>query len=602
MKKLIAVILSVSLLFGMCVVSVSATGTEADDADIIILKSKEDLKNLDRDSIPVVEVPGFGEKIYRNLNTEDESDDTTVFGPDISVLLPSLFKHIPGFLAGLLTKNFDLVDKHLGPFLLEVFSDVAANPDGTMKDGTDGKYDNSLGLDDDLEPVEPEEEIPEEPSVLDKLSDEVNAFFGKIKAFFDETSAKIRAMFDMLGALVNPGEPDEEIPEEPEEELVAKYGYQNSYSFHFDWRKDMHTLAGELHDYIRRVKKVTGSDKVALTAFSQGNCIVMTYLYEYYYNETDPAKRDEITSVVFICGAMNGVAACADPVSGNIGIDSLSLLRFLKYALEGNSAMMGLYYMVEMLYAVGLMDALVDVINEYLDTRLDAAVDPYLLETFGAIPGFLSMMSPERYEDAVEFLYGTPERQEKYAGLLEKCAYYHYEVQPNMQNIIDELMAEGKNVGIIAEYGYPMAPFTSDNDRMSDFSICTTDESFGAVCSDVDGILGLDYKQAKECECGKNHVSCDLQIDASTCLYPDITWFGKGLKHDASSRYWGDLIDLILYSDEQVTVWDYEDKPQFMVNENNERLVPLTNDGTYAVAFEDSLIFGAFRANGSSSF
>lgn len=583
MRKVISIILAVSLLFSMTAVSVFAV--ETDEPEIIMLKSEEDLKNLNRDDIPVVEVPGFGETIYRNLDTEDESDDTTVFGPSMDVLLPAIFKYVPGFLVGFVTKNFDIVDENLGPFLVDVFSDVSCNPDGTMKEGTGGKYNNSLGLDDNLEPLPPEEEeIPEE-TISDKISDKVNQFNDKVSSFFDK-----------IGNLIFPGEEPEEEPEE--EVVLPKYGYANSFYFRFDWRKDMHTLAGELHDYIERVKKVTGSDKVAITAFSQGNCVVMTYLYEYYYNETDSAKRDEIESVVFICGAMNGVAACEDPISGNIGIDSLTLLRFLKSAFDGS----GVYYFFEMLYAVGLFDALIDVVNEYLETRLDSAVDPYLLETFGAIPGFFAMMSPERYKEAEEFLFATPELKEKYAGLIEMNRYYHDEVQANMSNIIDSLMADGKNVGIIAEYGYPMAPFTTDNDRMTDFSICTSAESFGATCSDVDGILGLDYKQAVECECGKNHVSCDLQIDASTCLYPDITWFGKNLKHDAGTRFWGNLIDIILYSDEQITVWDYEELPQFMENYNDECLVPLTNDGTYAVAFEDTMIFGKVRANGGSSF
>lgn len=589
MKKLISLLLAFSMIIGMTAFSASASKSDDNLPEIIYTQSQLDWRNLNMEEVPVIEVPGFGETIYRNLHTEDESDDTTVFGPDMGLLIPAIFKYVPGFLAGILTRNYELVDRNLGPFLLDVFSDVSCNPDGTMKEGTGGKYDNSLGLDENLEPLPPEEpEVPDETLIT------------KINDFFKGISDKFNAMIDSFKTLFPENNP--ETPEPPQDVVEHKYGYRNSYYFRFDWRKDMHTLAGELHDYIQRVKKVTGSDKVAITAFSQGNCVVMTYLYEYYYTQTDPAVRDDITSVVFICGAMNGVAACADPISGNIGIDSLSLLRFLKTALGSNAATMGLYYMLEMLYAVGVFDWLTDILNEYLDQRLDAAIDPYLLETFGAIPGFFAMMSPERYKEAEEFLFGTPERQEKYAGLLEKNRYYHDEVQTNMQNIIDSMMSEGKNVGIIAEYGYPMAPFTSDNDRMSDFSICTADESFGATVSDVDGILGLDYKQAEECECGKNHVSVDLQVDASTCLYPDITWFGKGLKHDAGSRFWGNLIDLILYSDEQITVWDYEDIPQFMENYNDECLEPLTNDGTYAVAFEETLIFGRLRANGSSSF
>ena len=594
MKKLISIMLSVSMLFSMLAVSVFAAENKAVDRDdIIFVESTEALKKLDRDSIPVVEVPGFGETIYRNLHTEDESDDTTVFGPSMDKMIPALVKYLPGFLAGVMLEDHDLITNNLGPFVLEAFDGLGCNPDGTMKEGTGGKYDNSLWLDENLEPIPPEEiEIPE-PDMMEQIS-------GKISAFFNGITAKINEAFAMLSSLVNPPAAE---PEEPEEDVIPepKYGYGHTFSFSFDWRKDMHTLAGELRDYIERVKKVTGSEQVAITAFSQGNCVVMTYLYEYFYTETDPEVRDDIYAVVFMCGAMNGVSACADPVSGNIKLDSLSLLRFVKSLLGNSSSTLGIYYMVEMLYAVGLFDAIVERVNNYIEDGFEDAIDPYLLETFGGIPGFFAMMSPERYQDAEEFLFGTPELQEKYAGLLEKNRYYHNEVQPNMPDIIEMLMSEGINVGILAEYGYPVAPATADNDVMTDGTICTTDESFGAVCSEVDGILGLDYVQEKECECGGNHVSCDLQIDASTCLFPDITWFGKNLRHDGSRRFWLELIDLIIYSDEQITVWDYADYPQFMISYEDSFLVPLTNDGTYAVAFEDTLVFGKIRADGKGS-
>lgn len=596
MKRLIAILLCASMLLGMTAVAAYADETPDRD-DVIFVESTEDLKNLDRDNIPVIEVPGFGETIYRNLHTEDEGDDTTVFGPSMDRLIPALLKYLPGFLTGLMFKNYDLVSENLGPFVLEAFDGLGCNPDGTMKEGTGGKYDNSLGLDENLEPLPPEEpEEAPEPGILETV-------IGKISAFFNGITAKINEFFAMLSNLVNPPEEPEE-PEEDEEEIPdPKYGYRHTFSFYFDWRKDMHTIAGELRDYVERVKKVTGSDQVAITAFSQGNCVVMTYLYEYYYTETDPEVRDDIYAVVFMCGAMNGVSACADPVSGDIKLDGLSLLRFLKSLLGTDSSTLGIYYMLEMLYAVGVFDGLADIVNDYIAAGFDDVIDPYLLETFGGIPGFFAMMSPEKYAQAEEFLFGTPERQEKYAGLLEKNRYYHEEVQPNMGNIIDTLMSEGKNVGIFAEYGYPIAPFTSDNDRMTDASICTADESFGATCAEVDGILGLDYVQAEECACGKNHVSADLQIDASTCLYPDITWFGKNLKHDGAIRFWADLIDLIIYSDEQITVWDYADYPQFMVKYEDSFLVPLTEENaTLAVPFEDTLVFGKNRAKGNSIF
>lgn len=544
MKKLIAVLLCVSILSGMTAFAAFAAEPVKRD-DIIFAESAQALKKLERDNIPVIEVPGFGDTVYRNLHTEYECDDTTVFGPSMDRLIPALFKYLPGFLTGLTFRNHGLVTKNLGPFVLEAFDGLGCNPDGTMKQGTGIKYDNFLRIEENMQ-------------------------------FIPWTD----------------GEDPEPI-----------YGYACKFSFKYDWRKDMHTLAGELHEYISAVKKATGSDKVAITAFSQGNCVVMTYLYEYYYTQTDPEIRDDIHSVVFICGAMNGVAACADPVSGNIKLDGLSLLRFLKFLLGSDPLTLGIYYMLEMLYAVGLFDGLADIVNDYIESEFDAVVDPYLLETFCGIPGFFAMMSPERYQDAEAFLFATPELQEKYSGLIQKNRYYHNEIQPNMGNIIDTLMSEGKNVGIIAEYGYPIAPFTSDNDRMTDSSICTADEAFGATCAEVDGTLGEGYVQARECVCGKNHVSLDLQIDASTCLYPDITWFAKNLKHDGSSRFWAEIVDLIIYSDEQIDVWDFSDYPQFMVEYADSFLVPLTQENAGdTVSFEDTLIFGKSRANGNSIF
>ncbi len=527
MKKIIAVILAVSLLMSASLITVSADDVEKRE-DVIFVESADDVAALDRD-IPVVEIPGFGEVIYKGLETEDEDDDVSIFFPASEIIMPAVKAHAPGILLGLLTKDFDRIDKHIGPFVLEAFGEIGAEPDGTMKEGTGKKHDKDL-------------------------------------------------------------------------KEKEKYGYDDTYTFFFDWRKDMHTLAGELNDYIEEVKEFTGSDKVALMAFSQGNCVLSTYLYEYYFNEENEEKREEIDAVLFVCSAMLGVGSCEDPFSGNIKFDSISLLRFLKDCLSGSTALKGVYYIIEMLYSIGFIDSLVETLNEYVETRLPEIVDPYLVETFGALPGFYAMMSAERYKEAEEFIFNSPELKEKYSGMIEKNRYYHEEVQPRVYDMIDMLMSEGKNVGIVAEYGSPIAPVTSDNDRMTDASICTANESLGAVCADVDGILGYKYEQAKECECGKNHVSPDLQIDASTCAYPDITWFAKGLKHDGGRRFWENLFDLIIYSDEQITVWDYSDFPQFMVSYKDSYLIPLETEGTPVnVPFETTMVFGKSRAEDASA-
>ncbi|MBQ2846835.1 MAG: hypothetical protein IJE74_01075 [Clostridia bacterium] len=379
-------------------------------------------------------------------------------------------------------------------------------------------------------------------------------------------------------------------------ELKESNSYENGYKFVYDWRYDMVTIAGQLDEYINDVMELTGSDKVALVAMSMGNAVLMTYLHEYYYIAEDYEQRNHIDSVIFVAGAMNGVGCCEDPFSGNINIDSVSLMRFLAEVMKGNSGTEAIYYMLEFLYEVGAVDCLVNYADNLTKELFAHGFNDYVTDTMASIPGFYALMSPERYEETVEFLFNTPEKQAKYSEIIRKSNYYHDNVQVNGVNIIQSLLDDGIKTAIIAEYGYSFMPLTSDNDRMTDGTIATDRESFGATCADVDGTLGEGYKQAKECACGKNHVSADNQIDASTCAFPDITWFGKYLRHTCADEYIAELANLIIYSDEQVTVWTYEEYPQFLINLDGESVVPLTAENAgEIIPYEETTLMGKFK-------
>lgn len=379
--------------------------------------------------------------------------------------------------------------------------------------------------------------------------------------------------------------------------LKDGYGYSNTYNFIYDWRLDMHTIAGQLDEYINYVMALTGSDKVVLTAMSMGTAVLMTYLYEYYYTAENYAERNHIESVVFIAGAMNGVACCGDPFSGNINADSTSLMRFLSEIMSGNSTTEAICKMLELLYVTGAFDPVVNYVNNLNQNLVANGFGNSVLDNIATIPGFYALMSQEEYAAAKTLIFDTPEKQEKYAEIIRKSDYYHDCVQANGANIIQSLLNDGINTAIIAEYGYTMMPLTSDGNRMTDGTIMTEGESFGATCAEVDGTLGDGYVQAKACACGKNHVSADNQIDASTCAFPDITWFGKYLRHTCDEKYLADLVNLIAFSDEQITVWSYSDLPQFMVNLDGESLVPLTSDNAAPVVpYEETVIFGKLKA------
>lgn len=398
-------------------------------------------------------------------------------------------------------------------------------------------------------------------------------------------------------------DPDTYIDRKSNYLLKEGFGYENAYTFVYDWRYDMSTIAAQLDEYIEYIMSITGSDKVVLTSMSMGTAVLMTYLYEYYYTDENYAERNHIEAVVFIAGAMNGVACCGDPFSGNISVDSTSFMRFLSEVMSGNSTTEAIYKLLEFLYVLGAVDPLANYVNNLTQELIEHGFNNCVTDNIATIPGFYALMSQEQYAAARAFIFDTPEKQEKYAEIIRKNDYYHDCVQANGANIIQSLLDNGINTAIIAEYGYSMIPLTSNNDRMTDGTIMTEAESFGATCAEVDGTLGDGYIQAKECACGKNHVSADNQIDASTCAFPDITWFGKYLRHTCADEYIADLVNLIAYSDEQITVWNYSDLPQFMVNLDGDSLAPLTADNAAPIVpYEETVIFGKLKAKIKDAF
>ena len=409
---------------------------------------------------------------------------------------------------------------------------------------------------------------------------------------------------DVLGVIFgtiacgNDGVPSPDTGFKYRETVVKKdeYGKNNSYYFAYDWRLDMHTISTQLDEFVNEVLEVTGAEEVGLVSFSMGGAVMLTYLYEHYYIAS-AEDRAKIHSAIFLSGAMNGVECCGDPFSGNIVFDSKSLISLLCNTVSANEGTAWLSDMFVVIYALKILEPLISFTNETLVPNLGIMGDSAVTSTIGTVPAFYGLMSSERYYQTEKFLFDSPENKEKFSVLLEKSRYYHDNVQANKDEIIASFIADGKNFAVISEYGHAMLPVTSDNSRMSDGMIGTYNTSFGATCAAIDGTLGKDYVQAVNCKCGKNHISPDNQIDASTAKYADVTWFAKNLKHVDDDKYFADIIDLITYSDEQITVHTYSDLPQFLINVDDTCLVPMTteNAGEVLTFYEKSTLGKIFK-------
>lgn len=365
--------------------------------------------------------------------------------------------------------------------------------------------------------------------------------------------------------------PDTGKKEECTNELKDTNGYGSSYDFLFDWRLDIVTLADRLDAYVKQVMELTGSHKVAFAATSMGNSILMTYLYKYFYTNENYAETNHIHSAVFIAGTMNGVATCEDPFSANISLDEEAIVRYAECIAGGDVQIM------RVLFSMGIFTPVLDYVGTLMQGLVDNGLYDSIENTLATIPGFHALMSAERYEEVKDYIYDTPEKQAKFATILEAGDYFHHEVQPNHVNMIQKLLDSGIHAAIFAQYGYNLLPITSDNDRLSDGTIALENASFGATGADADGTLGVGYKQAIDCLCGKSHLSPDGQIDASTCAFADITWFGRDMFHVFDAALLAKVVDLVTYSEDQITVHTYEDLPQFLIRKGDE-LVPLTED------------------------
>jgi hypothetical protein len=127
----------------------------------------------------------------------------------------------------------------------------------------------------------------------------------------------------------------------------------------------------------------------------------------------------------------------------------------------------------------------------------------------------------------------------------------------------------------------PLVP-TWTND--SDGTVDTKYASVGGTIAPLGETLGEDYVQAVDC--GHNHLSADGKVDASTCLFPESTWFIDGQSHVGvfcNGEEFNDYADLVVWlatSEKQPTVHDNPAFPQFTkaVGENNDLEPIVEND------------------------
>lgn len=347
--------------------------------------------------------------------------------------------------------------------------------------------------------------------------------------------------------------------------------------FSYDWRLDMQTIASQLHDCIEAVLEATGAEEVNLVGFSMGTCVVTTYLHDYDY--------EYVNSVVMLSGGFNGVATCGEPFSGQIKFDETGFVTYLTTMLGDDVSATLVSVLLDALSKAGVLGNILKLAEDMNYAIIDDVFELGLGTTFARMAGIWALIGQDEYEDAKNLLIGNNVSDE----FIAKIDYYHNEIQANNKEILDGVTENGGNLAIISKYGSTIPPVCESQLNIGDSVIDTVNTSFGATCATADSTLGNNYVQAVDC--GHNHISADNMIDASTCAYPEYTWFIKDLMHSDHTQAQWELISFIFASESQPTVWDNDNYSQFLINIDDE-LVPLTaeNDsGNYGEKEEQNL-------------
>jgi len=314
------------------------------------------------------------------------------------------------------------------------------------------------------------------------------------------------------------------------------------YRFEYDWRGDPFDAAAELNDFVKALCAHTGHKKIALTGFSEGAVVAMTYLKLY--------GSSRLETLLLVNGAWQGLQMVGELLTGQVELSGASVTNYIANYDDGSGQ---LRRGMDLVRRLRLLDFTAPLGRGLVAAGGDALFNDVLTPLFGQMPVIWTFTPAEYYKDARALMLGD---ETKYKVLLEKTDRYQYEVRAKSYQLLEQARKNGVKVAIVCGYGMAPIPATKSRDYHTDTLIDTARASGGATVADFGKTLPPSSSRYR---------SPDGIIDAATCMYPDYTWFVHSLDHKAGPtkelRMW------LIHSAKQPTVWSNPDFPQYMVKE-----------------------------------
>ena len=368
-------------------------------------------------------------------------------------------------------------------------------------------------------------------------------------------------------------------------EKTSNYGLWD-YQFNYDWRLSPMLVVDELKDFIERVKTLTGKDKVRLVGRCLGGNVICSYLAKYQSH-----AEENIDAVMLFTPSTLGLDFFGELFSGKAVFNPDDVDNFVGYALEqwevfddpASGALVEA--VVSLSNELNTLDISLDLFQKAFDNIKDNILPRCIRASFGTFSSFWSMVPAYYYEDAKNYVFGGLESE--YSGLIEKMDDYYYNCQLKITTVLKELENAGVGIGVLGKYNTPNLPVYESAGQQGDLLSDTHNATLGATCADYGQVLSDEYIASIE---DKRFVSPDKIIDASTCLFPEKTWFFKDLYHSYFPETVDPLIMKFVQSGGEMTVFDDPQWPQYMSCDR--KTYAITPEVTYE---EPDFAFGTFN-------
>ena len=351
------------------------------------------------------------------------------------------------------------------------------------------------------------------------------------------------------------------------------------YKFRYDWRLSPYESVDRLHEFIKTILKTTGCQKVCLVGRCLGGNVVTAYLDKY-------GSEGLVAKVVYDEVMSNGSATINDCFSGKIqfsdkhtqayiaqteyfayedlGIDISSMNNILIEAIEKT---------IDLTAQTGIMDSIFGGIESLYERLYEALMPAFLLASgIATWPSYWTSIYEKDFDTALNLMFGKEgsAKRTEYAGLIEKILYLRerftrpreLEGDANLYKQFEKNY--GVEIAVLAGYGLVQAPLTESNDLTGDCTVDLRSASFGATAAGVFDTLSDEYIAERVAAGYADYISPDKKIDASTCLFPDTTWFLKNKHHDGGSGWDYIARHFCQYKDYTVTN-NYRDISRFVV-------------------------------------